>query len=156
MNKKLNKAIRLALLAGLGATGLSGCAIHQSVRAIEQPLAQREICIIESPAVRSGFLQTLKRGLQDKGYSVRHLPATASATDCPVTATYNGTWRWDLALYLAYADIRIFSAGQQIGEAKYDATSAGGSLAKFIEADQKILELVNQLFPSGPAVAAPN
>lgn len=156
MNKKLNKAIRLALLAGLGAATLSGCAIRQNVRAIEQPLAQSEICIIEAQGVRAGFLQSLKRNLQDKGYTVRQLPTSAPVTECPITATYTANWRWDLAMYMAYAEIRVFGGGKQIGEAKYDAMGGSGSLAKFIEADKKIAELVNQLFPSGPALTAQN
>ena len=39
--------------------------------------------------------------------------------------------------------------GKPVGEAKYDSTRGGGNMGKFIDADKKITELVNQLFPGG-------
>jgi hypothetical protein len=77
------------------------------------------------------------------------LPATASIIDCPITSTYTANWRWDLAIYMAYADIKIYNGGKVIGEANYDATRAGLNGGKFIDADKKINELVDQLFPGG-------
>ncbi|MBK7277039.1 MAG: hypothetical protein IPI08_10940 [Betaproteobacteria bacterium] len=127
---------------------LQGCAIHQAVRPVER-LGEQQICIIENSAVRSGFVESYKRALGAKGYVVRQLPSSASIIDCPVTSTYNATWRWDLALYMAYAEIKIFRNGAPVGEAKYDSQSGGANMAKFIDADKKIVELVNALFPGG-------
>ncbi|MDB5753391.1 MAG: hypothetical protein JWP65_3812 [Ramlibacter sp.] len=143
------KIQRMLALAGLGGTLLlSGCAIHQNVRAVEG-LSERQICVIENPAVRAGFLNAYRQALGSKGYTVRQLPAGAATTDCPVTSTYTANWRWDMALYMAYAEINVYRAGQKVGEAKYDAMSGGANLNKFIAGDKKIQELVHQLFPGG-------
>ena len=129
-------------------TGLTGCAIHQTVRPVEA-IAGREICVIENPAVRPGFMEAYKRSLATKGYAVRQLPASASITECPVTSTYTANWRWDLALYMAYADIKVYSNGRSVGEATYDSMRGGANMNKFVDADRKIEELVNELFRGG-------
>jgi hypothetical protein len=142
-------SIRPVTAAVLAACALlQACAIHQNVRPVER-LADRQVCVIENPAVRAGFLDAYRRALMDRGYTVRQLPATATQNDCPVTSTYSANWRWDLAMYMAYAEINVFRGGQKIGEAKYDALRGGGNMGKFIEADKKILDLVRQLFPAG-------
>jgi hypothetical protein len=124
----------------------AGCAIQQTVKPV-QGIQGREICVIENRAVRAGFIDAYRRSLASRGYVVRLLPASATTTDCAVTSTYNATWRWDLALYMAVAEIRVYSAGRQVGEARYDSEGGSAALAKFIDAEKKIEELVSQLFP---------
>jgi len=126
--------------------GLAGCAINQTVRPVGKVDA-RQVCIIDSPSVRPGFLESYKKALAKKGYTVRQLPPSAAVGDCPLASTYTGRWQWDMALYLAYAEIKVYSNGQPAGEATYDATSGAANMAKFIDADKKIDELVGQLFP---------
>jgi hypothetical protein len=50
---------------------------------------------------------------------------------------------------MAYAEIKVYKSGMPSGEAKYDALGGGANMGKFIDADTKIVELVNQLFPGG-------
>ncbi|HEU4851781.1 MAG TPA: Sbal_3080 family lipoprotein [Telluria sp.] len=136
------------LLAAVAVTGLSGCAIQQTV----QPVAQFEgktVCIVENPKVKPGFLDAYKRTLSAKGYTVRQLAPGASMAECPVTSTYTANWKWDLAMYMAYADITVYNKGAPAGKATYDSRSGGGNMNKFIDADAKVAELVNQLFPGG-------
>lgn len=127
---------------------LVGCAIRQTVKPVDR-VEGRQICVIENPAVRAGFVEAYKRSLVTKGYAVRHLPASASISDCPVTSTYLARWRWDLAMYMSYAEIKVYSGGRPAGEARYDSQGGGANMNKFIDADRKIDELVNQLFPGG-------
>lgn len=125
---------------------LNGCAIHQKVT----PVAagnEKSVCIIENMSVKHNFLPSYHKTLAEKGYSVKILDPSASINQCQMTSTYNANWRWDLALYMAYAEIKVYTDGKVIGEAKYDSTKGGGNLGKFINADAKIGELVNQLFP---------
>ena len=143
----MKKGWRLAALLPV-ALVLTGCAIHQRVKPAGV-IDGREICVIENPAVRAGFVESYKRALSSKGYVVRQLPATASIAECQVTSTYTAQWRWDLAMYMAYAEIKVFSNGRPAGEATYDALRGGGNMNKFIDADRKVGELVNQLFPGG-------
>jgi len=139
--------IRVWSIIGVAAM-LSGCAIHQNVRPVEK-MEAREVCIVENGNVRSGFIESYKRALATKGYLVRQLPASASLIECPITSTYTANWRWDLATYMAFAEIKVYNNGKPVGEAKYDAMRGGGNMGKFIDADKKIVELVHQLFPGG-------
>ncbi len=137
------KRLSLALCVTL----LTGCAIHQRVTPVAA-LPSPEICIIENGAVRAGFVEELRSSLAGKGYQVRTVAADSPASVCPVSVTYVGRWRWDLALYMYYAEIRVFSAGQPAGEAIYDSGGGGANMSKFIDASVKIRELVDKLFPA--------
>ena len=137
---------RLLVAISIMAT-VTGCAITQSVKPIDS-LAGKEICVVVNPAVQhQGFLATYQRVLTEKGYLVRQLPAGAPVNACPVTSTYTANWRWDLALYMAYADIKVFNNGVQSGQVTYDALQGGFNMNKFIKGETKVVELVNQLFP---------
>jgi hypothetical protein len=144
---------RFVAILAVSAT-LVGCAIHQTVRPVErhERLEGRDICVIENPAVRATFVEAYKRSLTNKGFVVRQLPASAAITQCPITSTYTANWRWDLALYMAYADIKVFSHGNQVGQATYDSMSGSANMNKFIAAERKIDELVNQLFRGGAGI----
>jgi len=143
--------VRFVKILGAAACAVSvlgGCAIQQTVTPVSK-VEGRQICVIQNPAVRAGFIQAYERSLVAKGYTVRQLPPSAAITDCPVTSTYTANWRWDLALYMAYAEIKVFSNGRPAGEVKYDALRGGANMNKFVAGDRKIDELVNQLFPGG-------
>ncbi|HEY0063487.1 MAG TPA: Sbal_3080 family lipoprotein [Telluria sp.] len=127
---------------------LSACAINQNVQPVA-PFSAREICLIENPAVRAGVIEAYQRTLREKGYVVKRLPPQSAVTECNVTTTYTANWQWDMAMYMSYAQIKVFRDGYQVGEASYDARGGGGNMSKFIDADKKITELVNQLYPSG-------
>jgi hypothetical protein len=126
---------------------LAGCSITQQVKPVADPPG-KEICIVESPAVRAGFIDAYRRSLSARGFTVRMLPTGADVATCPMTSTYNARWSWDLALYMSYAELRVYGNGKPVGEATYDSTRGGGNMNKFIEADKKIDELVSLLFPS--------
>jgi hypothetical protein len=133
---------------------LAGCAINQTVKPVE-PFVGTQVCIVVNSAVsQAGFLATYSRILTEKGFAVRQLSPGSAVTECPVTSTYTANWRWDLGLYMAFADIKVFSNGRQSGQAVYDAMGGGANMNKFIKGETKIAELVNQLFP-GRAKATP-
>ena len=103
--------------------------------------------MVKNPAVKEGFLDSYRSALTNKKYSVKILPESASVNDCQVASTYTAKWRWDLALYMAYAEINVFKDGEKAGEAVYDSQRGGANMGKFIDADAKIKELTNQVFP---------
>ena len=143
--------MRKVLFAVLPVLLLAGCAIRQQVQPVSADI--REVCIVENTSVRAGFVDALRRGLADRGYRVRMLAPTAPLDQCPVTATYSARWNWDLALYMSYAEIRVYRDLRPVGSAVYDATRGGGNLGKFIDADAKVRDLVRQLFPAAAAGA---
>jgi hypothetical protein len=143
--------LRNASLLAFLASFLTGCAITQSVKPVER-FEGNQVCIVVNPAVsQQGFLETYSRVLSEKGYTVKQLTAGTPITECPVTSTYTANWRWDLGLYMAYADIKVFNDGQQSGQAVYDSRSGGANMNKFIKGEAKITELVNELFPGTAA-----
>lgn len=141
------RSMKLFALVAL-ALALGGCAIRQKVNPTER-FEGKLICIVANPAVKNGFLETYKSTLTQKGYEVRVLAPSASLIECPVTSTYSANWRWDLAMYMAYAEIKVYKQAKPSGEAVYDATRGGGNMGKFISAETKIAELVDKLFPGG-------
>ena len=143
MNKRRSS---LLFVCGL-VLALSSCTIVQNVTPYRSSDIQ-EICIIEDPAVRAGFLRAYKRALREKGYKIKILEEHANLDDCKLTSTYMGRWKWDVALYMALAEIKIFRNGEKVGEAIYDSRKgsfAGGGFKKFINGEEKIYELVNLL-----------
>lgn len=135
-----------ALMALACLLGLSACAIKQEVRRAGA-LTEREICVTQNAAVRKTFEESLNRSLRNQGYVVKSVPGDSAITACPVTITYTANWRWDLAMYMAYAEIRVFNTGREEGRAIYDSTRGGGNMGKFIDAEKKIDELVRELVP---------
>lgn len=128
---------------------LSGCAIKQEIKAADalSTLPNKEVCVVKNASVREGFLETYRSALTDKKYMVRVLPESATVKDCPVASTYTAKWRWDLALYMAYAEINVFKGGEKVGGAVYDSMRGGANMGKFIDAEAKIKELTHQVFP---------
>jgi len=106
--------------------------------------------IAKDRKIRQGFTDTYRYALQGKGFTVRQLKPGSNPSDCYRSTQYTATWRWDLALYMSYAEIKVFENGQPVGKAVYDARYAGLALSKFIHAESKIMELVDALFPQPP------
>ncbi len=126
----------------------AGCAAPiQSVQPVSEVQRGTELCIIENPDVRDSFITIYETALLDKGVNVKILSPNAKKNDCKLTSTYTAKWRWDLALYMAYAKISVYRDDWLFGEALYDAMASGGNFGKFIDAEEKIKEMVMQLFP---------
>lgn len=125
----------------------AGCSITQKVTPVGY-LENKAVCIIEDPSVRSGFLEEFKKTLVGKGYSITMLPNGANRDACEVTTTYLARWSWDMAIYMSFAEIKVYKHGALSGEALYDSRSGGGRLDKFVDGESKVRELVNQLFPT--------
>ncbi len=141
----------------LACIGLCGCSIKQTVTRVAFSAAQApEICMIPAEGLRAGFNTTYTAQLRSKGFQTRELRPGSPPASCALSTTYIGQWSWDLALYMSYADIQVFENGRQVGKALYDSTSGGARMGKFIDAQSKIIEMTNQLFPNasyGPSQA---
>lgn len=141
MNVRILSALATAVV-------VSGCAITQDIT--PSPLEQRaqELCLVRnSEVVQDGFHDVYVRVLERKGFKVRTLPDKSPTTACPLVATYEAIYRWDMAIYLARADLRFWADGKEAGRAVYDSLSGGANMNKFIRTEPKLTELVDQLFP---------
>ncbi|MFP7723630.1 Sbal_3080 family lipoprotein [Lysobacter sp. A3-1-A15] len=136
--------IALALMA----LALSGCAITQEVTPSGLNQRAQEVCLVRnSEVVQDGFHEVYVRVLEKKGFRVRTLPDGSPSTACPLVATYEAIYRWDMAIYLARVDLRIWADGREAGRAVYDSLSGGANMSKFVRTEAKLTELVDQLFP---------
>lgn len=122
----------------------SACTIKQHVDPV-QVSNNAEICIKKNPDVRPGFLAEMEKVLEEKQIKYRVINELDASLQCEWTATYTANWHWDLALYMVYAEIKVFHQGKLDGEAIYDARSGGANMNKFIDAEPKIRELIEQL-----------
>ncbi len=137
----MNKKILFIVLTSLA---LCACTIRQTVE--PSGLAQGdELCIVENPKVRSGFIFEFQSALAERGIRFKMVDSTSTFPQCEWTARYVARWSWDITVYMAYAEIKIFRNGHLDGEAIYDSTGGSSSFAKWIDAKPKIHELVNEL-----------
>ena len=136
--------MRIAVLL-VAAVLLQGCTIDQNVNSVASK-GIAEITIIENPAVKSTFLDALKAAVAEQGVVAEVGPRSSLPEDYPCAMTYTANWTWDMALYLVYAEINVYQKGEEIGKAVYDARRGGANMGKFINAEQKVHELIGELF----------
>jgi hypothetical protein len=139
----MNRKLTLVVLA----TILSGCAIKQQVDQVAlAPDAM--LCIVENKEVREGFLPELQKALHEKGIKHSVVDSSYAQNHCEWTMTYVARWSWDMTIYMSYAEINVLRNGVPDGRAVYDSTGGSFNFSKFIDAEPKIHELVDQLIQS--------
>jgi hypothetical protein len=106
------------------------------------------LCVEENDAVWSKqFLPMLRERLAQHGIATTVYKDRMTA-DCRYHLEYEAQWNWDLAVYLRYADIRVFDGDTLVGRATYDARSGSGRLDKFGHTDEKLAPLLDALLAS--------
>ena len=120
------KAISVLLLAVF----ITGCSIQQKVEPVNLT-KKAELCIIENPKVRDGFLQEFRRVLAARQINHLVVPELNVPESCQWTVTYTARWSWDMTIYMSYAEIKVYEEGQLSGEALYDARRGGVNMSKF-------------------------
>ncbi|WP_128003658.1 Sbal_3080 family lipoprotein [Piscinibacter defluvii] len=139
--------MNLRLGAAAVALAVAGCAITQEVTPVKLGQPAQDLCLVRnSEVVQDEFHDVYSRVLERKGFRIRALPDKSPVDACPLLATYEAIYRWDLAIYLARADLRVYADGKEAGRAVYDSLSGGANMNKFIRTEPKLTELVNQLF----------
>jgi len=140
MKIKIVLLLTIFLIAGCSST------VKQTVKPFKQANVSN-ICLIDNPKVKQSFRDVYKSALESKGFTVRIIDKDSNSDACEVTSRYTARWGWDLALYLSYAQLKIFNKGKESGEAVYKVVFVGAT-GKFINTQEKIYELVSQLFPT--------
>jgi len=131
---------------------VAGCAVPApKVLPVARPFPI-EICVIENPRIRQGFLDAYQSALEAKGFHVRIVPPSGAVGDCALFSRYTADWNWDLAVYLKSAMIWIYSDEHRVaGQAIYN--TGYFKLGMYASAKDTVTELVDQLFPG--TVTAP-
>ena len=145
MRKNRWEPLHLILLAF--ALSLAGCSITQDIRPVAANDLQ-EVCIQSNPQVfMSEFKTELKRQIESAGVRVTKVYEGERPGSCGTRVEYTANWRWDLAMYLSYVNLRVFQGSDRLlGEATYDARFGGGRPDKFGTTADKLRPLVGQLF----------
>jgi hypothetical protein len=134
------------LIAALAAAAIvSGCAITQQVRPVATA-GISEICIRNNPDVMmKEFPKELRAQVETKGLKTSTFDGERPA-GCKHHLEYTANWRWDLAMYLVFADLRVYENGLLVGQATYDAHGGGANFGKFGATAEKLKPLVDELF----------
>ena len=131
-----------------------GCTITQTVNKPSFDVASTpELCVIDNPAVYSPFLAFYTAALTKKGFVVKMQPQGAALDSCVAVSTYTALRSWDMVVYLAYTELTFYKQGNVSGNAVYDARQGSGNIGqKFIDAEQKVYELVELALAQPPLI----
>jgi len=136
------------LLAAVAVLLAAGCAITQNVRPVTASDI-RSICIKHNAQTfMTDFESELRSQIEARGIKARMYDGEAPS-ECRYRLEYTANWHWDLAMYLVYADLRVYDRDLLIGEANYDARGGGANFGKFGHTGEKLKPLTEQLFKHG-------
>lgn len=138
---------RSALVLATLCLALTGCSITQTIDPIESTRAS-QVCVLDNPEI---FMDEFRPEMQ-KQIEAKGIPTTVYKGDRPAECShyleYTANWQWDMAMYLTYAEMRVYDHRGLAGQAVYDARRGGGRLDKFGRTAEKIRPLIDQLFGS--------
>jgi hypothetical protein len=140
--------IQASIAAIAVALALGGCAINQTVKPVAAT-GITDLCIKNNPAVQmDGFLKELREQIQAKGIRTTTYDGERPAS-CKHSLDYTANWRWDLAMYLVFAQVNVYENGLLVGQATYDAHSGGFRMDKWGPTADKLRVLLDQLLKRG-------
>lgn len=138
---KTNPLLATAALAAL----LMGCAISRTVQPIDVDRVP-DLCIMENPQVMmDGFLKELRGQIEAKGIRTQVFQGGRPA-HCKRHLEYTANWRWHLAMYLRFAEVRVYEGELLLGQAAYDARLGHFRVDKYGATSEKLRELLDELF----------
>lgn len=142
---------RHALIVFVVAIMASGCAVKIRVKPLSvSPSDIGLLCIRQNPRVQmADFMPAMRSLFKDYGVETKVYDGDLPK-ECRFHAEYTANWRWDMAMYLQYAEIRMYDGGNLIGTAEHDARMGGGSFNKFGATREKLAELFRRLFGRNP------
>lgn len=125
-------------------TLLSGCSISTTVKPVQQQISK--LCIKNNPSLfMEGFLPEIKKQIEQKEIPTQVVDKYEK-NNCPQILEYTANWRWDIVMYLYYAELKVYEDNQLLGLAVYDAKWGGARLDKFGTTSGKVEPLINELF----------
>jgi hypothetical protein len=149
-----------SVIITLGVLFLTGCAATQTISEFDEA-PPKTVCIAKHEAVKKGVLDALEEGFHAHGSDTRVVRATYEKKHnlwtprvypnelggCDAIAFYVANWTWDVSLYMYFANIWVTDTtmSKKIAQATYQT---GGGLDKWIDAEHKILELVDEMYES--------
>lgn len=137
-------AIRVATLIVFGLIA-SGCSITRTVDPIK-PAQVSQVCVLDNKDILMDEYQPeIQRQIEAKRIPTK-VYVGARPAECSHYIEYTANWQWDMAMYLTYAEFRVYDSKGMTGSAFYDARRGGGRLDKFGHTADKIRPLIDELF----------
>jgi len=140
---------------------ITGCSIKQDFGKFHEPLPH-QLCIVEHKEVKKGVLDALQTGFANHSVQTKVVKGNYTLSGsrwfpqwspeevnhCDALCFYVANWTWDITIYMHFANIWITTndGKKRIAYAKYDASMGGMRLDKFINANDKILQMVDSMF----------
>lgn len=132
---------------------LGACTITRDVRPLPPATPLSPLCIEENDTVWSKeFLSMLRQEFARRGIQTS-IYQGARPVECRYHLAYIANWSWDIAVYLVYANLRIYDADDLIGEVTYDARGGSGRFDKLGTTEGKLVPLIDELMKLNPAPA---
>lgn len=123
---------------------LSGCSISTTIKPVDSKISS--LCILRNPKVlMDGFLPELKTQIEQYNISTI-IVDDYSNSECKTKLEYTANWRWDIVMYLSYAELNVYENSTLLGRAIYDARWGSGRPDKFGPTANKLKTLTNPLF----------
>ncbi len=123
---------------------LASCALPIEIRPPPAGTKITELCIIDNPKVlMDGFLPELKKQIRSHGIKTQTW-SSYNPDGCRYWLDYTANWKWDLVMYMIYADLKLYDRQTLIGEATFDNTGIGPR--RYGSADEKLKALTGPLF----------
>ena len=136
--------MKSALIASVAAVALGGCAITQNVKPVAAT-GITDLCVKNNPQVMmDGFVKELRGQIEKKGIRTTQFDGERPAS-CRYHLEYTANWRWDMAMYLVFAQVSVYDGGLMVGQATYDAHGGGLRPDKWGPTSDKLAGLLNEL-----------
>jgi hypothetical protein len=123
---------------------LSGCSIVKRVDPVPEKLST--LCIEKNTDIfMDDYLGILEKELASLRVPTKTVEPSESPK-CQDVLRYKANWKWDMAMYLQYANFSVFRGDNRIGYGEY--SSAGGGLRpdKWGTTEDKIKPILAELF----------
>lgn len=125
---------------------LAGCSLPITIQAPPADTKISQLCIINNPKVlMHGFLPELKSQIKSHGISTQ-LWTAYNPKGCRYWLVYTANWRWDFAMVLVYADLKLYDHQLLIGRTVFDNIHPGINPFYYGPADEKLKALTEPLF----------
>ena len=127
---------------------IAGCGVKHKYKAADGINQAIQICIVNNPATKEGFQNTMVSWLKRNNYEVKLLPQGSNLSECEWTLTYYGKWSWDATIYLSDAEIIAYHNGQRVAESKFHVSGGAFSFNpnKYGAAESRVQTMMSNLF----------
>lgn len=129
----------------------SSAKVNSSVSSIGiiTPKDSKKICIIQRDDIKSEFLLTYKKLLEEKGFEVEVIPHGSPMNTCKVISKYSARWSTNYSTYLSGIAISVYKDGKQISSTSFNLTpNLMNPVQEFLPStEEKIKGMIEVLFP---------